>query len=130
MALKYPTAYRTTALNSINTFISLCKLRIYTGSPPANTTDAPTGSLLCEMTLPSVPLNASNGSASKGGTWSGTASASGTAGYFRIVGGSPPGTCYIQGTAGVGGDLNLDGATITNGQVVTITTVSITGGNA
>mgnify|MGYP000992978288 FL=1 len=75
---------------------------------------------------------ASGGSKAKSGTWSNTASAAGTAGYFRIYD-STGTTCHMQGSVtatGGGGDLQLDNVSIANGQTVTISTFSITDANA
>jgi hypothetical protein len=73
---------------------------------------------------------AASGAKAKSGTWSATASATGTAAHFRLYdsGGS---TCKIQGTVGAGsGDLSLDNTSITSGQTVTISTFTLTDGNA
>ena len=73
---------------------------------------------------------ASGGSVTKNGTWTGTGSVGGVAGYFRVLdsGGS---TCHMQGTVGQGsGDLSLDNTTIANGQAITVNTFTISAGNA
>src|SRR5574337_1830029 len=99
MALKLSTGVRNAKLDSIETTIGASpKLRIYTGSPPTNITDAATGTLLAEMTLPSDWMaGAAAGSKAMSGTWSVAASAAGTAGYFRVVD-SAGTTTHIQGT--------------------------------
>jgi hypothetical protein len=65
------------------------------------------------------------------GTWQTlSASGNGTAGYFRISQGA---TCHVQGTAtatGGGGDMTLDNAAITTGQIVSVTSFTLTGGGA
>lgn len=104
-------------------------LEIRTGSPPAETTMADSGTLLASMTLPSDWMNAASaGSKTKLGTWQdASADASGTPGHFRLK--TSGGTCHIQGTAGVGsGDLSFD-ATISLGGTVTINTFTLTAGN-
>ena len=61
------------------------KRRYYTGTKPTVCSASATGTLLVEMTLPSDWMDApSSGGAAKLGTWSGTALADGTAGYYRI----------------------------------------------
>lgn len=98
---------------------------------PANCAAADAGTKLVEITLPSDWMAAaSSGSKSKSGTWSGTAVATGTGVHFRIKdsGGT---TCHIQGTVGLGsGDLSLDNTSIATGQTVTISTATLTDGNA
>ena len=59
-------------------------------------------------------------------------STTGTAGHFRLLdsGGT---TCHAQGTVtatGGGGDLTLDNTSIASGQSVTITSFTLTAGNA
>ena len=95
------------------------KLRIYSGAAPANCAAAASGTLLVEMNLPSDWMAAAaSASKSKAGTWSGTAGAAGTAGYFRIVDNAGT-TAHIQGTCGQGaGDMSLDNTNIANGQTV------------
>jgi hypothetical protein len=132
MALQYSTTLRNNQVDQIESTIgSAPKLRILTGSPPANCASAQTGTLLVEITLPTDWLApASGGTVSKNGTWSATASASGTAGYFRIVDASGT-TCHMQGTVGTSGaDMTIDNTSINSGQTVTVTSFSITAGNA
>ena len=64
------------------------------------------------------------------GSWTVTASGSGTAQSFRIKD-SGLTTCHCQGTSATGaGDLQLDNASITSGQTVTVTLFTLTQGNA
>jgi hypothetical protein len=135
MPLKFSTLLRNSLLDQIETFISTAPvLRIYTGSPPAATTDGATGTLLAEMTLPSDWMAAaSSGQKAKSGTWQdASANNAGTAGYFRILDTTGT-TTIIQGTVsatGDGGDMTLDNAVIAAGQSITINTFTLTGGNA
>lgn len=111
-----------------STFYGSGTLKIYTGSQPATADTAVTGTLLCTITLPATPFAASSGGViAKSGTWSGTAGATGTAGYFRILtsGASFPLDGAITGTGG-GGELELANTSITSGQTVTITSFTIT----
>lgn len=105
-------------------------LSIYTGTQPALTTTAASGTLLVTITLPSSFLSSTAGVATLLGTWSANASGSGTAGYFRIVDGSS--VCGIQGTCGLtsGFDLNLNNTSITSGQTVSVTVFTVTCANA
>lgn len=132
MAIQYSTTIRNNQLDQVESTISTSpKLRILTGSAPANCAAAETGSLLIEIALPSDWMAAaSSGSKAKSGTWSGTASGTGTAGYFRVVDNAGT-TCHIQGTCGQGsGDLSLDNTSIASGQTVTVSTFALTAGNA
>jgi len=107
-------------------------LEIRTGSPPANADAADSGTLLASLTLPSDWMAAASaGVKAKSGTWSGTASAAGTAGHFRVK--SSGGTAHDQGTVtatGGGGDMTVDNAVFANGQAFSVTTFSFTEGGA
>jgi hypothetical protein len=135
MAIQYSAAVRNAQLDTLETTVGTAPLfRIYSGSMPADTATAASGTLLAEMTLPSDWLAAAaSGSKAKSGTWQDTsANNTGTAGYFRIYdsGGS---TCHMQGTVtatGGGGDLTLDNTSIASAQSISINTFTITAGNA
>jgi len=134
MAIQYSTTIRNNQLDQVeSTAGASAKLRICTGSAPADCATAQSGTQLIEIALPSDWMAAAaSGSKAKSGTWSGTASATGTAGYFRIVDNAGT-TCHMQGTVtatGGGGDLTLDNTSIANGQTVTISTFTISAGNA
>lgn len=134
MALQYSASVRNAQLDAVESTTGTAgKLRIYTGSPPADCATAASGSLLVDITLPSDWMAAASGGVkAKSGTWSATASGTGTAGYYRIWD-SGVTTCHVQGTVtatGGGGDLTLDSTSITSGQTVTISTYSLTAGNA
>ena len=131
MAIQYSLPVNNARLDSIETTIGAsAKLRIYTGSVPANCAAAATGTLLVEMALPSDWMNAASGaSKTKLGTWTGTASGTGTAGYFRIVDNAGT-TTGIQGTAGMSGtDLILDNSNIAVTQLVTVNSFTLNTGN-
>jgi hypothetical protein len=135
MALQYSVAVRNAQLDAVeSTTGTAAILRIYSGAAPANCAAAASGTLLAEMTLPSDWMAAaSSGSKALSGTWQdASANATGTAGHFRLLdsGGT---TCHAQGTVtatGGGGDLTLDNTSIASGQSVTITSFTITAGNA
>lgn len=134
MAFQYDVATRNTWLDSIETTAGTTPdLLIYTGSVPATTATAASGSLLATIALPSDWMAAaSSGSKAKAGTWTGTASGTGTAGYFRIAttGG---GTVRMQGTVtvtGGGGDMTLNNTSIASGQSITIDTFTLTANGA
>lgn len=133
MAIQLSVTVRNARLDTVeSTTGTSAQLRIYTGTQPADCATAASGSLLCTITLPSDWMNAaSSGSKTMLGTWSATASAGGTAGYFRILD-SAGTTCHVQGSVtatGGGGDLQLDNTSIANGQTVTISTFTLTDAN-
>ena len=135
MAVQLSTTVRDARLDAIETTISTAPiLRIRTGSPPANCAASRSGTVLAEMTLPSDWMAAaSSGTKAKSGTWNDlSADAAGTAGHFEIVdsGGT---VCHLQGTVTAsagGGDMELDDITIDVGQSVTVSTFTLTDGNA
>lgn len=127
-------AVRNAKLDAAETAIGAsAKLHIYTGSAPANCAAAATGTKLLDATLPSDWMAAATGGTkSLAGTWSGTGAAAGTAGYWRIYA-SDGTTCGRQGTltaTGGGGEMTLDNTSIAVGQTVTISSFTITAGNA
>lgn len=134
MALQYSVSLRNAQLDAVETIIgAAAQLRIYTGAPPADCATAPSGTLLATITLPSDWMAAASaGSKAKSGTWQVAAGAAGTAGYWRLYdsGGT---TCHAQGTCtatGGGGDMTLDNVSIASAQTITVTTFTITAGNA
>ena len=135
MAIKMTAAVRNAMLDAIETAIgTTAVLKIRTGAPPTNITDADSGTVLATLTLPSDWMAAaSSGSKAKSGTWSDTsADATGTAAHFRVYA-SDGTTQHIQGTITAtsgGGDMELDNTSINSGQAVTITTFTLTAGNA
>lgn len=127
MAERLNDAARNRQVDSIGDDFNSATLKIYTGTQPAAGAAA-TGTLLVTITLPGDAMAASaSGSAAKSGTWSGTAGNTGTAGWFRIE--SSAGTRWYDGavtaTAG-GGEIELSSTSITSGQVITITSFSVT----
>lgn len=134
MALQYSTTLRNARGDQIETTIGAsAKLYLYSGSVAANCAASDPSGLLLTINLPSNWLNdASSGAKTLLGTWSGTASGTGTAASWRIKdsGGT---TCHMQGTvsaSGGGGDLILDNTSIASGQTIAITGFTITEGNS
>jgi hypothetical protein len=137
MAIKMSVAVRNARLDAIETAIGVTatRLKIRTGAPPTNITDADSGTVLADMTLPADWMNAASGGTKTkvAGAWQDTAAdAAGTAGHFRIYAADGT-TQHMQGTitatAG-GGDMELDNVVLAVGQQVTITTFTLTDGNA
>lgn len=135
MALQYSVTVRNAQLDAVETTVGTAPLlRIYSGSAPANCAAAASGTLLAEATLPSDWMEAaSSGSKAISGTWQdASANATGTAGHWRLYDSSGT-TCHAQGTVtatGGGGDMTLDNTSIASAQSVTITSFTITAGNA
>ena len=131
MALQYSTTLRDNRLDVVETTIGTTPtLALFTGSPPANTTVANSGTLISSMTLPSDWMAAaSGGTKALSGTWQDTsADDTGTIGYFRIY--ASGGTCHMQGTcANSGADMNFDNNVVNAGQQITITSFTLTAGN-
>lgn len=104
-------------------------LEIYAGSAPANADTAISGqTLLASITLPSSPwAAASGGSVAKQNTWSDASADGGSATaptFARLKNAAD--THRIDFTMGVGsGELQADGS-ITAGQVVTATSLTLT----
>lgn len=130
--MQYSVAVNNARLDAVeSTTGTTPKLRIFSGSAPANCAAADSGTLLCEITLPSDWMNAAS-SASKTllGTWQGTASAGAgaTPTHFRIWNNAAS-ACHVQGTCGIGsGELQVNG-TITSGQAVTVTSFTLNAAN-
>lgn len=135
MALQYSVAVRNAQLDAIETAIGASAvLKIRTGAVPANCAAADTGTVLATLTLPSDYMAAAgSGAKAKTGTWEDTsADAAGTAAHFRLYA-TDGTTCHAQGTVtatGGGGDMTVDNAVFALGQAFTVTSFTITAGNA
>ncbi len=135
MALQFSVAVRNARLDVVESTVGTSAvLRIRTGPAPASCATADSGTVLVTMNLPSDWMAAaSGGSKSLLGVWQDTsADATGTAQHFRIY--DTSGTvCHLQGTvsiSGGGGDMELDNTSIATGQQVTVTSFTLTDGNA
>lgn len=131
--MEYSTAVRDAQNDALETAIGTAPtLTVFSGSKPANCAAADAGTVLATGTLPSDWMAASSsGTKAKAGSWTLTGQSgagTGTAGtYWRIKQGA---TCHMQGTFGVGQEMVPDNNSIANGQTVTITSFSLTRGNA
>ena len=130
MALAYSTTLRNARLDAITTAAGgSALLRIYDGSRPATGGTATT--LLAELTC-----NATFAPSASGGvltlnaiTADSSANATGTATWFRIV--TSGATFVLDGNVGTSGsDLNLNTTSIVSGANVSISSFTITAGNA
>lgn len=132
MTVQLSTTVRNAALDNFESTIGTAAvLKIRTGAQPADCGTADSGTVLVSITLPSDWMNAaSGGTKTKLGTWSASATGTGTAGHFRLYA-SDGTTCHMQGAVAVSAsDLNLDNTSINSGQTVTISTFTLTAGNA
>lgn len=135
MTIQLSTNVRNARLDAIETVTGTSAiLKVRTGAAPVNCAAADSGTVLATANLPSDWMTAaSSGSKSKTGTWEDTsADATGTAAHFRIYD-STGTTCHIQGSVtitGSGGDMTVDSVSFTAGQAFTVTTFTLTDGNA
>jgi len=137
MAVQLSTAVRNARLDAIESTIGTSAImKIRSGGQPATCATADSGTVLATLTLPSDWLaGAASGVKAKAGTWEDTSADAGSptdAGHFRIYA-SDGTTCGAQGSitaTGGGGDLTLDNISIAAGQAITITSFSLTDGNA
>lgn len=128
MAFQYSTTLRNNQVSQIQTTVgSTGTMKIYSGSEPANCAAGDPAGLLVTITLPATFLTSSGGVTTLAGTWSANASAAGTAACFRIYDASGT-TCVVQGNTT--SDLVLNNTNIASGQTVTVTSFTVTAGNA
>ena len=125
MTIRFNTAMRDAMVTALTGAISGYTLSIYTGSQPATANDAATGTKLVD-----IMVNGFNAPASGSATLNtstpntGTAVATGTAGWGRIVGSAGE---RIDGTVGTSGtDFTINSTSITNGATVTLTAMTVT----
>lgn len=135
MAIQLSAAVRNARLDAIEVTIGVSAvLKIKTGAAPANCAAADTGTVLASLTLDADWMAAANaGAKAKAGTWAdASADNDGTAAHFRLYA-SDGTTCHMQGTVtatGGGGDLTVDNTSFATGQSFTVTTFTLTDGNA
>lgn len=125
MTIRFNTAMRDVMVTALTGAIGGYKLSIYTGSQPATANDAATGTKLVDITINSFNAPASGSATLDTSTPNtGTAVATGTAGWGRIVGGAGE---RIDGTVGTSGtDFTINSTSITNGATVTLTAMTVT----
>lgn len=135
MALQLSTTVRNARLDAIETTIGVSAvLKIRTGAAPANCGTADSGTVLATLALPADWMAAASaGAKAKSGTWEdASADATGTAAHFRLYA-SDSTTCHAQGTVtatGGGGDLQVDNTSFAISQAFSVTSFSLTDGNA
>jgi hypothetical protein len=133
MALQFAVSVRNARLDAIETDSGTAAiLKIRTGAPPASCATADSGTVLATLTLPSDWMAAAaSGAKSMSGSWAdSSADAAGTAGHFRIYK-SDGTTCQMQGTvAASSADMIVDNVVFAAGQAFSVTSFTITDGNA
>ena len=135
MTLQISVAVRNAMLDIIESTIGTSAvLKIRTGAQPANCAAEDTGTVLATINLPSDWMAASDaGSKALSGTWQdASADATGTAAHFRVYA-SDGTTCHMQGSVtatDAGGDMTLDNTSVAVGQSITISSFTLTAGNA
>jgi hypothetical protein len=135
MTLQYSVAVRNAKLDAFETACGASAiLRIRSGAVPATCATADAGTALASCSLPADWMAAaSGGTKALSGSWTdASADATGTAAHFRIYA-SDGITCHAQGTvtlAGGGGDMICDSLSFTAGQSFTVTSFTLTAGNA
>jgi hypothetical protein len=135
MAVQLSVAVRNARLDAIETAVGVSAvLKIRTGAQPANCAAADSGTVVATLSLPSDWMAAAaSGSKDKAGTWQdASADATGTAAHFRLYA-SDGTTCHAQGTVtatGGGGDMTVDNTSFAAGQSFTVTSFTLTDGNA
>lgn len=135
MAISYVTALRETRIQAVLAEIdagSNGKIQIRSGSSPG-VNSAATGDLLAELTL-SYPCGTTDGAGKltfSSITADSSANANGTAGYARIIKSSGAAVADLTvGATGSAADIKLNNVNIVAGGEVSITSASITEGNA
>lgn len=135
MAVQLSVAVRNARLDAIETTVGVgAVLKIRTGAQPGACATADSGTVLATLTLPSDWMAAASaGAKAKAGTWEdASADATGTAAHWRLYA-SDGTTCHAQGTVtatGGGGDMTVDSTSFTATQAFTVTSFTLTDGNA
>jgi hypothetical protein len=130
MAFQYGTTLRNNQVSQIQTTVGASgTLKIFSGAEPANCAAADPTGLLATIVLPASFLTSSGGVTTIAGSWSVAASGGGAgtnALCFRMYDGSS--VCHVQGNCST--DLVLNNPNIATGQTVTVTSFTVTAGNA
>ena len=125
MTIRFNTAMRDAMVTALTGAIGGRTLSIYTGSQPATADDAATGTKLVDITIYGFNAPATGSATLNTSTPNtGTAVATGTAGWGRIVGSAGE---RIDGTVGTSStDFTINSTSITNGATVTLTAMTVT----
>lgn len=135
MTIQLSVAVRNARLDAIETVVGTSAvLKIRTGAAPATCATADSGTVLATLSLPSDWMAAASaGAKAMAGTWAdASADAAGTAAHFRVYA-SDGTTCGAQGTVtatGGGGDMTVDNVVFALAQAFSVTSFTLTDGNA
>ena len=134
MAIKYDTTTRNDMLDELTARVGTSgRLRVYNGTRPANPGTAITSqTMLVELTCNATAFApaASGGVLTANAISNGTAAATGTASWFRLFQSNGT-TAIMDGDVGTSGsDLNLNNTSIATSQTVSVTSFTVTEGNA
>ncbi len=130
--LKYAALAKNAKLDALATYAGAsAKLRIYSGTKPANPDAAISGTLLVELVCNATAFAgaAAAGVLTASAISNGTAAGTGTASHYRLwkTNGTTP---VVDGTVGTAtSDLIIDNTSINIGQVVSVSSYTITEGN-
>ena len=131
MTFRYGAVLRNDQVSQIQTRMAISgtatmQLRIYSGAEPANCAAGEPSGTLATIVLPASFLTSAAGVTTIAGSWTVAASGTGTAVCWRMY--DQAGTCHVQGSTVT--DLVLNNQSITAGQTVTVTSFTVTAGNA
>ena len=135
MAVQYSVAVRNAKLDAVETAIGVSAiLKIRTGAQPATCATADSGTVLATLNLPADYMAAAaSGAKAKAGTWEDlSADAAGTAAHWRLYA-TDGTTCHAQGSVtatGGGGDMTVDNVVFAAAQAFTVSSFTLTAGNA
>jgi hypothetical protein len=134
MAIKFDTTTRNAEMDAVTTRVGTsARLRVYNGTRPANVGTAISSQtmlveLICNATA--FAPAASGGVLTANAISNGTASATGTASWFRLFQSNGT-TAIMDGDVSTSGaDLNLNNTSIATSQTVSVTSFTVTEGNA
>lgn len=128
MATNLTTANNQTRAAALNTAVGTsATIKIYTGANPTNADTAVTGTLLVTLTCSASAFGvAASGVITLNAVTSGTAVATGTAGYARLASSGAVTQLDWTSVGTSGSDLNLNSTSITSGGTVSVTSGTIT----
>jgi len=135
MTIQFSAAVRNARLDAVEVTVGTSAvIKIRSGAAPANCATADSGTVLSTLSLPSDWMAAASaGAKAMSGSWTdASADATGTAAHFRLYA-SDGTTCHAQGTVtatGGGGDMTVDNTSFASGQPFSITSFTLTDGNA
>lgn len=114
--------------NLLGSLFDAGTLELYTGAQPADPNSGPSGSLLATIPIPNPAFGAAvAGAITKAGTWSVTASATGIAGWARMISADTNKSLdlTVSGTPG-GNNLLISDENVVNGNLVSVDSLVIT----